>query len=256
MVWSRQDAAARYSASAEAYAATMAPSLRSVAAEVVRRAALRPGERVLDAGTGTGIAAAGAVGDGREVVGVDAAEGMLAIAQREVPDVRFVQADFGAMPFAEATFDVVLAAHAILFGADRVAVLRELRRVARDGGRLSISVPGPRATTMAPLYEPIYRSFGLEPSRDYPTADELAGWATDAGWQEPATAADPATAIVLQDAAAYQTWLRVGSGGSATRDWPPERRAALEAALRDATPRDGGGAFRLPFGTLYLTARR
>ena len=205
MVWSRHKAAPSYSASAGAYAATMAPSLRPVAAEVVRRAALRPGERVLDAGTGTGIAAAGAVGDGREVVGVDAAEGMLAIAQREVPGVRFVQSDFGAM---------------------------------------------------APLYEPIYRSFGLEPSRDYPSVDELAGWAADAGWQEPATAADPATSIVLQNAAAYETWLRVGSGGSATRDWPPERRAALEAALRDATPRDGGGVFRLPFGTLYLTARR
>lgn len=256
MVWSRADAAQSYSASAEAYAATMAPSLRPIAAEVVRRAALRPRERVLDVGTGTGIAAEAAVGENRVVVGLDGAPGMLAIARRTVDGVQFVEADFGAMPYDDASFDVVLAAHAVLFASDRVAVLREMRRVTAKDGRLSLSVPGPREATMAPLYEPVYRSHGLDPARDYPTADELAGWAMAAGWRQPTTAADPAMAIVLADVPAYMRWLTVGSRGRATSDWPPKRREALKAALLDATPREAGGSFRIPFGAIYLTATR
>ena len=79
----------------------MAPALRPVAREVVRRAALRPGESVLDIGTGTGTAAGLATGDGRRVVGVDAARGMLEIARREVPGVEFVEADFTDLPMAD-----------------------------------------------------------------------------------------------------------------------------------------------------------
>ncbi|HEX5578071.1 MAG TPA: methyltransferase domain-containing protein, partial [Candidatus Limnocylindria bacterium] len=60
-----------FDATAEGYAATMAPSLRPVAAEVVRRARLQPGERVLDVGCGTGIAAAAARAAGAQVVGLD-----------------------------------------------------------------------------------------------------------------------------------------------------------------------------------------
>ena len=81
--------AQRFSETAAGYAATMAPSLRPVAEAVVRRAQLQPGERVLDIGTGTGSAAAAARGEGRQVIGVDAAPGMLEIARREVPGARF-----------------------------------------------------------------------------------------------------------------------------------------------------------------------
>ena len=107
----------------------MAPSLRLIAAEVVRRAALRPGEGVLDIGTGTGVGAAAALGEGRSVVGVDAAPGMLAIARREVPAADFVEADFGALPFPGSSFDVVMAVHALHFADDPVAALAEWWRV-------------------------------------------------------------------------------------------------------------------------------
>ncbi len=134
----------------------MAPSLRLIAAEVVRSAALRPGEGRARFGTGTGVGAAAALGEGRSLVGVDAAPGMLAIASREVPGVDFVEADFGALPFPDSSFDVVMAVHALHFADDPVAALTEWWLVVPLGGRLSISVPGPRSALYLPIFHAIY----------------------------------------------------------------------------------------------------
>jgi ubiquinone/menaquinone biosynthesis C-methylase UbiE len=101
--------AERFSETAAGYAATMAPSLRPVAAEVIRRARLSPDDHVLDVGTGTGIAAAVARGEGRTITGIDAAPGMLAIAWAEVTGVTFVEMDFTSLRFDDAAFDVVFA---------------------------------------------------------------------------------------------------------------------------------------------------
>ena len=60
---------------------------------------------------------------------------MLEIARREVPGVEFVEADFTELPMADGSIDVVIAVHALLFADDRVAALREWRRVVAPGGR-------------------------------------------------------------------------------------------------------------------------
>jgi ubiquinone/menaquinone biosynthesis C-methylase UbiE len=252
----RPGAADVFSASARAYAATMAPSLRPMAAEVVHRAGLRPDERVLDVGTGTGIGARQGLGEGRSVIGLDAADGMLAIARLEVPEATFVRASFDAMPFDDGAFDVVIAVHALLFAEDSETALGEWRRVTRSGGRLSLSVPGPAEHTPSSIYAEIYQRYEIVTARaaDYPTADQLADWARRAGWTDVATAADPDTRIRLSDAAAFERWLTVGSRGAATRDWSDARRQAFAEELMAATPRDGNGAFAIPFGSLYLTA--
>lgn len=233
----------------------MAVSLAPIAAEVVRRAALRPSEAVLDVGTGTGIGAADALGDGRRVVGLDAAAGMLDLAREAVPDAEFVEADFSAIPFGDATFDVVIAVHALLFAEDRDATLREWRRVTRPDGRLSLSVPGPVQRSPHAIYGDVYAAHGLERASDYPSLDELASLARGAGWDDIAVSADPDTAIRLADEADFRRWLTVGSRGRATRDWTPERIESLNRDLLAATPRDANG-YRIPFGALYLTARR
>ena len=252
MTGRRFGSTAAFSESADAYVAVMVPALTPVAVEVVRRAALGPGERVLDIGTGPGTAARLALGDGRRVVGLDGAAGMLEIARREAPGVELIEADFTRIPLADGSVDVVIAVHALLFAKDRVETLREWRRVTAAGGRIVISVPGPDDVVPTAVLAPVYDRHGIDWSgRDYPEPAELARWATDAGWTEVAVDADPGISIPLSDDEAFRDWLRVGSTAS---DWPAERLEALARDLMEASPRAPGGGYRLPFGCLYLSA--
>ena len=245
---------AAFSASADDYALTMAPALAPMAAEVVRRAALRAGETVLDLGTGTGTAARLAAGERRRVIGLDAAPGMLEIARREAPELEFIDADFTAIPLPEHAVDVVTSVHALLFVEDRVGALREWRRVTREGGRLSMSVPGPGDVMPISVFGEVYERHGLSRGDDYPTPAQLAQIALDAGWDEVVVEADPTTVIPLPDEDLFRAWLRVGSRGRGTGDWSDERLEFLAVDLIEAAPRDDDGAFRIPFGTIYLTA--
>ncbi|MEP6469949.1 MAG: methyltransferase domain-containing protein [Chloroflexota bacterium] len=240
--------------SAQGYAATMAPSLRSVAASVVRRAALQPGERILDIGSGTGIAAAAAIGEGRVVLGVDGAPAMLEIARREVPDATFEVMDFNDLQLDDGSWDVVISSHALLFADDRPAALREWRRVVRPDGRLSLSVPGPGERSPSAIYGEIYQRYGIDTSGRYPTQDEFASWAERAGWREIRTAADPAMAIRLPDEEAFRLWRQIGSRGPANAELSEAEHDALTAEMLAITPREKDGTFRIPFGALYLTA--
>lgn len=248
--------ARQFDRGAAGYARTMAPSLRPVAAEVVRRARLQPGETVLDVGTGTGNAAALARGEHRNIIGIDAAPAMLEIARAEVSDVDFGEMDFGALRFADGSFDVVIAVHALLFADDQRAALAEWRRVNRPGGRLSLSVPGPTAVTPTSTYGDVYARHGIDTAGRYPTPDSLADLARAAGWAEVEVAADPTTAIVLPDEEAFRIWRGIGSRGAATAHYTEEQHRALTDEMLAVTPRDADGSLRIPFGAIYLTARR
>lgn len=246
---------AAFQKNAPGYAATMAPSLRPVAAEVVRRAELAPGERVLDIGCGTGIAAAAALGNGRTVLGVDGAAAMLEIARREAPGATFEVMDFNQLELLDGSWDVAISSHALLFADDAETALREWRRVVRRGGRLSLSVPGPSELTPSIIYRAVYERWDIATRFDYPTPVELAGWADAAGWTDIATAADPAVAIRLPDEESFRAWRRTGSRAGATADLTEEQHEALTDEMMAVTPRDADGWFRIPFGALYLTAR-
>jgi SAM-dependent methyltransferase len=98
------------------------------------------GTSLLDAGTGDGSYAIEAAARGAEVTGLDIDPAMLAAA-KERARVRAVQPHFvegriEALPFAAASFDVVLAITALCFIADPIPAVRELARVLRPGGTL------------------------------------------------------------------------------------------------------------------------
>lgn len=244
-----------FSETAGNYAVSMAPSLRTMAVRVVQRAQLQVGQRILDAGTGTGVGAAASLTSGRKVIGVDAAPGMLAIARHEVRGARFVEADFSNLPFSTAYFHVVISVHALHFAADPVATLAEWRRVTVPDGRLSLSVPGPRSALSFKIYNPIYRRFGMVRKVEVATRAKLIAWARAAGWTHVGIEADPTTVIRLAGPDSFERWMRTGSRSIANRSLSPERFAELEAEMMAATPIGPDGQFHIPFGTLYLTAR-
>jgi demethylmenaquinone methyltransferase/2-methoxy-6-polyprenyl-1,4-benzoquinol methylase len=108
---------------------------RRVAAE----AAVRPGDRVLDAACGTGdLALADLRAGAGRVTGLDFSARMLARARRKSAAVEWVQGDLLALPFADGTFDAATVGFGVRNVADLELGLRELRRVLRPGGRLAI----------------------------------------------------------------------------------------------------------------------
>jgi SAM-dependent methyltransferase len=98
------------------------------------------GRRVLEVGCGAAMCARWLRTRGADVVAVDLSAGMLrhaaAAAARTGVTVPLVQADAGALPFATASFDLACSAFgAVPFVADSAAVMREVARVLRPGGR-------------------------------------------------------------------------------------------------------------------------
>jgi demethylmenaquinone methyltransferase / 2-methoxy-6-polyprenyl-1,4-benzoquinol methylase len=102
-------------------------------------AAVRPGDRVLDAACGTGdLAIADRAAGAFAVTGLDFSERMLARARRKAPTLEWVVGDVLDLPFDAATFDAATIGFGIRNVSDLERALDELRRVLRPGGRLAI----------------------------------------------------------------------------------------------------------------------
>ena len=115
-------------------------------------ARVRPGLRVLDAGTGTGTVAAAAKSVGAQVTAVDADASMIAVAARLVPGVKFQVAALPALPFDDAQFDAVLANFVINHVGRPLSALAEMRRVTARGGHVAITIwPQPPSPGVALL---------------------------------------------------------------------------------------------------------
>jgi len=130
---------------AHAYEKYLVPAFFAGCAEqLLELAEVKPGERVLDVATGTGIVArlaAARVGTEGTVTGTDVNEGMLAAAAAAGPDgVEWRQADVAALPFPDGSYDLVTCQQGLQFIPDRPAALHEMRRALAPEGRVALAV--------------------------------------------------------------------------------------------------------------------
>ena len=161
-----------------------------------------PGMEVLDVATGPGYAAAAAAARGASVTAVDFSPEMLELAARLHPQVSFVEADAGALPFGDDAFDAVVVNFLMPHVSDLPAVVRELARVVRGGGRVALTTwdPSPQ-TFLSALLEAIAESAAVPPPSlppgppffQYSGDDEFAGLLTGAGLADPVVRPVPFT---------------------------------------------------------------
>jgi len=176
---------------ASAYAESFAHLCGHTATALLDAAAVGPRVGVLDVGTGTGTVAALAGARGASVTAVDAEASMVAYAREAAPGVRVIEATLPDLPFDDHTFDAVVANFVLNHVGDPRTAVAELRRVARPGGRVAVTIwPYPQpplqrlwaeAVDVPGLVRPA-RAVSLEPALDFPrTADGLSDLLAAAG---------------------------------------------------------------------------
>lgn len=165
---------------------------------------IREGERVLDLGSGGGIdcfIAAGKVGTGGIVIGVDMTPEMLDRARRSATsnpryrNVEFRLGEIENLPVADGAVDLVISNCVVNLSADKARVFREVFRVLVPGGRIAISdMVAVRDIPPTLRNDPTAYASCVSGAE---TVDQLQAYLSDAGFEE--------VKIVVEDAAAAET---------------------------------------------------
>ncbi len=173
-----------------AYVRYASPIMEPWTDQLISQAKCGSGDRVLDIACGTGFVSA-RISPDCTVTGIDVNEGMLAIA-RQNTKVEWHLGSATALPFGDASFDVVLCQQGLQYFPDRVAAVKEMVRVLVPGGCVSLNVWGPleRQPFHAALLEAITTFLGKEHSTVFDlafslnTAGELHALADAAGLKD------------------------------------------------------------------------
>ena len=129
-----------YEKLASVYDFVFGPTLHAGRLRAIQRMAIRPGDRVLEVGVGTGINAALYPRD-CIVTGIDLSGSMLEkarerVARKDIVNMRLLEMDAADLRFADGAFDIVYAPYLISVVPDPITVAREMGRVCRPGGRI------------------------------------------------------------------------------------------------------------------------
>jgi ubiquinone/menaquinone biosynthesis C-methylase UbiE len=190
------------------------------ARDLIDRVGLQPGERVLDVACGTGVVArlaSSVVGANGRVAALDVNRGMLAVG-RSLPSpdgapIEWHEGSADALPFGNGEFEVVLCQLGLQFFPNRLAALREMRRVLVAGGRVGASVYTAIARNPAAdaLAEAVDRYFGEGASdakrseHSLSNPDELCGLFDAAGF----AAAQLETVTQLVRFESVEKWVEI-----------------------------------------------
>lgn len=95
---------------------------------------------LLDAGCGAGLFSHMAIEAGAQVIGIDAAPGLLEVAKQRNPENNFLEEDVESMPFAPNSFEVVTAFNSFQYTSNFETPVQEAKRVLKSNGRLVIGI--------------------------------------------------------------------------------------------------------------------
>jgi len=115
-----------------------------VAAHLVEFAEIKPGETVLDVGTGTGVVAITAARAGASVTGLDLTPALLDVARENARVARlgatqWLEGDAENLPFPDGQFDVVVSQFGHMFAPRPDVTVAQMRRVLKPGGRIAFA---------------------------------------------------------------------------------------------------------------------
>jgi SAM-dependent methyltransferase len=229
------------------------------AREVIEHARpIGPSDRVLDLGCGTGIIGRSLrerLGGGARITGVDMNPQMIDAARTLAPELDWRVGNAMELPFADASFDVVISQQMLQFPADRARAFRELRRVLAPGGRSVVATWRPRVENA--LHEALAavarRHFGVDQDRRYSLGDagELRALLGDAGF-------DDVRVVTVTRSERFVDFPYRASAMAVGCDLSSVSERALEAFEADAraavAPFLGDGALVAPSATNLATA--
>lgn len=235
-----------------------------VVEHVIRRAALKSGQQVLDLGTGTGsvaIKAASLVAPGGRVVGIDISPEMLKLAQQRAAagslrNVSFREGGGEAFPADNAAFDVLMASLSLMYAIDRAAAAREIARVLRPGGRFVAAVwAGPEQCDIV-LFQQTAGSYAPPPPVPGVGPGALANSAPFlAQLRDAGIDAEVETETLGFDFDDFESGWDVLAGVT-TAQLSPERRQEAKAAVMAAMWPGGVGPRHFRNVTQFIVGRR
>jgi SAM-dependent methyltransferase len=225
----------------------------------LKRAGLRAGQTVLDAGCGSGAFLRVAADHGAVVSGIDASEALLAIARERVPDADLSLGDLQRLPYADDSFDAVTGFCSFFFADDMVEALREAGRVAKPGAPVVIQVWGQPERFDLGLMKAVLARFRPPPPAG--RLDPATLWkpgvledlAVQAGLVPDAAFDDRFAYEYADEESMSRAMLSAGGFGAIVGDRQDEARAAvLEALAVCRTPECG---YRIENDWHFLIAR-
>jgi SAM-dependent methyltransferase len=239
------------------------------------RAAVAPGERVIDIGCGCGATAlqlAELVGPSGKVLGVDVSKPMLARAKERgagTPVLAFAEADATTYPFEPGATDLLFSRHGVMFFSEPERAFANLRSALKPSGRVSFSCfrtpreNGLITTILAAIAEFVPPMPKMNPDDPGPFAfqdpDRVKRILAAAGVQSIALEPVDVRTVISNGpgmAEALVNAMEIGPASRALRGAEPATRAQAEAALRTAfTPRQKDGKVLLDAGIGIVTAR-